>query len=802
MSNRSRRERRAAQAQRAIESGDTQAFAALGARDPAAAALQVERALSGLAAEIASPLDDLAGDLCFRLRRTGRLPAARQLARACEHRSTRLRLESALSSFALGEDDEVARVASADPRVAAVVAPLLDASRAAGARQASANGAPAAKAEGKPWRAADSRPAALRALHDAAAAAKATALGQVGPARTTLRKVPAEQRGLLLAQELSAAIDLAKGSGNGRRRAVQSLVRSAAVRESPPAREALVACLAAADPAGALAAAKELGLAQEALRPLQIRALAGAGTARGASPVQAALELARTAGAQLFDPPHRGAASLYEGFACLDSDPKRAGRAFDRAIELGGDMLEALRGKLLLAGSTVGEVCPDCGGHHHDSNHQGREVGAAADRFARAARRVPSGAPFAVAASLLAARAWDDEGDTKAASAALEVARAESGGAMADELDLREAHVVARQQPARAAALLDALIARDPRDARAWRMKIELARDADDEAGATELELRAATATGDPELTARARALRLRRGELAPFQDLPPGATAGALAAEAAALLGAPGPSPELPAGAIAGRAALGRDGQLAFDAALLHIEVSAGKRDAAVRRLAPTLETWWGSPAALARLAGFTWLLELEEHLAPAARALVYREGAGPAMAALFDAARAARDAEVAEAVLKVGSVCWSRAEIQERRRLAPMRTAAGGLLRSADARSSAAPDPTVAGHAIQAALAPEFRIDLDDLDDRLDELDELEERGDVLPELSGMNLEGILDSFLGLLGLSKRELQSLSPAKMQQLLEHAERITRGPPSPAKLEGLRTLARRLAGKR
>jgi len=798
VSNRSRRERRAAQAQRALDAEDPKAFEALSATNPETAAQHVARALSSLPVDRASPLDGVAADLCARLRRSGRLPAARRLAGACAHRSTRLRLENALAAFALGEDDEAERAASADPRVAAVLAPLLDAARTVPAREAppSPGAAPSPKQpEKKPRQPRDPRPPALRALQGVAAAAKAAVLGQIGPARAALRGLPAAaKQSTVLMGEMSAAIDLAKASGPSLGRAADRLIQSPVVRASAPAREALVHALAGTDVKAALAVAKRLGLPDEALRPLQIRALAGTGKVHGASTVQAALELAGAAGADIFDAPQRATACLYEGFACLQSDPKRAGRAFDRAIELGGDLLEALRGKLLLAMADIGEPCADCGGHHGSRpEHQGREVGAAADRFARAARRIPSGAPFAVVASLIAAEGWEREGDTKAATAAIDAARAASDGALRDDLDLREAHLLAPERPERASALLDALIASDPGHTRAWRMKIELARDAMDDTRADDLLVRAAIATADPELSAKARGLRIRRGELAPFGGLSPGtATAGALAAEAAALLSVPGERRELPPVALACRAALAPAGQLAFDAALVYVEASTGKGDDAARRLAQLFEVWWGSPKSLAKLAAFTWVLGLSKHLVPAARRLVSRGDAAPATAALFDAAIAAEDADVAEALLKIGAASWSRADIQDcRRQLGRLRDGSadfGSWGPRRPAQPGAVMDPDDAGRDLEAALAPEFRMwRPSDSEDKTD--------------LDDLNVADATQAALELLGLSEGDIRGLTPARMVELLGQVERMSRGAYSPAKLEELRKVARRVARK-
>jgi hypothetical protein len=815
VSNRSRSERRAAQAQRALAAEDPKAFEILAATSPETAAQQLARALSSVPADRPSPLDGVAADLCARLRRTGRLPAARRLAASCAHRSTRLRLESALAAFALGEDDDAERAASADAQVAAVLAPLLDAARAVVAPEAPPSPAAAPSPVQpdhspqppgkKPRPSRDARPPALRALHGVATAAKAMVLGHVGPARAALRGLPATAKQSTLVGEMTAAIDLAE-AGSARRgarvsgpsigRAVERLIESPAVRPSAPACEALVHALAGTDVKAALVAAKRLGLSGQAVRGLQVRALASTGELHGASSVLAALDLAREAGADIFDAPERSTGCLYEGFACLQSDPKRAGRAFDRAIELGGDMLEALRGKLLVAMADMGEPCPDCGGYHDDGpEHPGREVGAAADRFARAARRIPSGAAFAVAASLIAAEGWEAEGNTKAATAAIDAARAASDGALRDDLDLREAHIAAPERPERAAALLDALIGRDPCHTRAWRMKIEIARDARDDARADDLLVRAAVATGDPELSAKARGVRIRRGELAPFEGLPPGTTtAGALAAEAAALRATPGERRELPPVALACRAALPPAGQLAFDAALLSIEATAGQADDAARRVSrmfdALFDAWWASPRSLAKLAAFAWTLGLADDLVPAARKLMRRSNAGPALAALFDAAIAAEDENVAEALLKIGAVSWGRDDIRDRRRqLGRLRD--GLSVPPRPGQPEAAPDPGRAAREFESALSPDFRMqrprdsgdetDFDDLD-----LDDMAGRAQRVFEL---------------IGLSERDIQRLTPPQLMDLFQQIDQMTRGAYSPAKLEEMRKVARRLVGK-
>jgi hypothetical protein len=198
---------------------------------------------------------------------------------------------------------------------------------------------------------------------------------------------------------------------------------------------------------------------------------------------------------------------LYRGFGLLDH-PQAAAHAFDRAIELGGDLVEALRGKLLAAIGAVEEAMEESREHRRLL----RALAGAADRLARALDHEAWGGALVAAAEEIAAKAWVDAGDAPAANASIARARAAVGNSAA--LDRIEIEVLALRDPTAAQARIEALLSRDRADVEAWRLKIELSRTAED----AEAALReAAAATGDPELVEAAESAG---AELALDEDL------------------------------------------------------------------------------------------------------------------------------------------------------------------------------------------------------------------------------------------------------------------------------------------
>ncbi len=819
-----------------MSSGDPEALRALAAKSPELAAQQLAHALAAVPAATPSPLDSVAAALCEKLRHAGDARAAGKLAGALVHRAPRFRLEHALAAFALGDDAEAERAATADPTVLAVMGPLLRAARAAagttgyepppvnatsqpddGSTPETASGEIGASAvkkkRGRPPKAsADQRSDALRALHGVAEAAAAASLGQTRAGRDAIRAVPASYAATVLAKEMSAALDL---PGTRIMQATNRLVGSPAITEHPELVKAVSRAIARKDIPLAFGFGEHVGLSIDALASIGVRRPPAAGR-EGASAAQAALQLAASMGADAFPVEHRAAACLYEGFGALSIDTKRSALAFDRAIGLGADMLEALRGKLLLAMSKPVEKCPDCGrshgaaGHGHDDDTT-RAAATAADRFARAARHVAGAEPFAAAASILAADAWGAGGDTKAALASIEAGRAAAKGsaAMRADLDLLEARALGDDKPERAAELLDGLLKDDPTHLRAWHARMDLAAAHDGETAAGDLLIRAAAATGDRELAAMARTFRIRRGELAAFEALTPGvATAGALAAEAMAFLTARKTLVDLPPHAEACRAALPPSAQLAFDGALLAFAAEAEDEEALRRLLAKVFGVWWDAPPMLAKLAAITWTVGLSEHLVPTVKPLVASREArvsGPALGAIFDAAIAAEDREVATDMLRLGAMHWRRTEVQDRRRALERLPAGspreddfafGASYRRRAPKPGAALSPEEASAEFDKALAPEIRPgviwegsqdafdDDEDLDDDEDfDDDEAPWDGPPLGKRSGADamagpLAAVAD-LLNAMGLTPDVLQRLPSGQQVALAKLLSKVS-----------------------
>ncbi|AUX43057.1 uncharacterized protein SOCE26_044970 [Sorangium cellulosum] len=791
MGKRSRRERRERQAQRAIAAHDPAAIRALADRSPELAAQQLTAALGAMAPEDAgSPVVESAIALAGRLRRSGQLRAARRLAAAGAGRSARLRLEQALAAFALGDDAEAAQLASGDPEVRAVVGPLVGAARGV---------AP------EPPGTASS--AGLRALHAAAAAVSAAVRGELAAGRALLKRVAPAQRKVVLAAEIRAAIDVQEGAdGRPLSAALPLLAGSSALRAVAGAHEALVLAASETNADLALDIGRRLQLDDGALQLARARAAARA-LATQAPPAltsgageRTALGVAQRFGADVFDEQDRATACLYEGFACLAAEPERAARAFDRAIGLGGDLVEALRGRLKLALLQAGAVCAECGVRHDD---RGAEAAAIADHLARALSRTPAAAPLAAAAALIAAEAWGAEGNLKAARASLDVGRAKASGTLARDADLIEARVLAEAQPERALGLVEKVLADRPEDVDAWRLKIALAKRRGGREGVDAAIVQAAEATRDPALAAEAREVRGRRADLAPFAELAPAAaTAGALAAELRrAARAARSQVSAIEARAAAHREALDPAAQLAFDAACVSLAAELDGSAAGRARLVEAVRAWWSSPPALMKLAAASWLFGVAGALVEAARqARGGAESAG-ALAALAEAALAAGDTPIAERLIALGAAAWPHSELARLRGLL-------GALRRRERRAARrgpasidalgeplpglkAPRPDVAGEELDALLAPEFSL-----------FDEAEGAAGVIADGDeGEPREGdVLLGLLSFLGLPPGVLDRLTADERRTIEARARKILAAGPSARSARELERLIERLLG--
>ncbi|XYI03245.1 hypothetical protein ACMHYB_27185 [Sorangium sp. So ce1128] len=769
------------------------ALRALADRNPELAAQQLAAALGAMTPDVETPLLESALALVARLRRSGQLKAAQRVAAAGAARSSRLRIERALVAFALGEDAEAARLASGDPEVQAVVGPLVDAARGV---------APAL-----PAMAPRAAPAALRALHAAAAAVSAAVRGEAEAARALLKRVAPAERTRVLAAEIRAAIDVQDASsGRAVSAAVPLLAGSSALQAVAGAREALVLAASEANADLALDTGRRLRVDDRVQRAVSARAAALALAAADGPAARGALDVARRFGADVFAEDARATACLYEGFACLSVDPARAARAFDRAIGLGGDLVEALRGKLTLALLPAGDVCPDCG-LHHGNGKRGREAAAIADRLARALSRSPAAASLVAAAALIAAEAWGAEDNLKAARASLDVARASAAGTLARDVDLTEVRLLVEEHPERALALLEKVLTERHEDAEAWRLKIALAERQGDRELVDAAIVQAAEVTREPDLAVKAREVRGRRGQLEPFADLPSSAaSAGALAAELrrAARASRSSASAIEPL-AAAHRGALAPDAQLAFDAACVSLATDLDGPASGRERLVAAARAWWSSPAALMKLGAASWLFGVQDALVEAAQQAPPGAESAGALAALVEAALAAGDAPVAERLIALGAARWERGELSRLRGLLAAlrrreRRAARRGISAVDEPLPGlrAPRPDTAGNELDALLEPEFSLFGADGIPGLME-DGQDEGGPGLTE-DGQDEGGALLGLLAFLGIPPGVLDRLPAAEHRSLEARARRILAEGPSARSAAELTRLIDRLLG--
>jgi hypothetical protein len=357
------------------------------------------------------------------------------------------------------------------------------------------------------------------ALHAVASAAACATRGDVNGAVGWARGVPGPLRSMLLADEMETAVILAEETLSPEATARAAAMQSARAWSWATVRKAFVAELIDKAPDLGRNIARHYGMVDQIELHTMLQQLrkASAGKASLESPspharlnVQGALDFVRRFGAELFRDADRPTALLYEAFACIGKDRRKAARLLDRALAKGADLIEALRARLLLAMSGTGLMCPDCGFTH---GHSAKEAAAAADHLAHALRRDPEAAPLAITAFILAAEGWLEAGfGSKARASILEArARAQALPAFGSRLDVLEAVAIMEGEPNRARALVEAVLEREPTSAEAWKVLILLA----DREGAQEradaLVLEAAAATNDLSLREEARAIREER---------------------------------------------------------------------------------------------------------------------------------------------------------------------------------------------------------------------------------------------------------------------------------------------------
>jgi hypothetical protein len=545
----------------------------------------------------------------------------------------------------------------------------------------------------------------LRALHAAARAAAHLVRGEPDKARAVVRRVPQADRKAVLAEEIAGASE-----------------------PVPPARLLRARMLAAGSP-GAVA------------------------------------EIVREVGPDAFDAGDRASAALYHGFSLLRSKPGLAARSFDRAVQLGADLIETLRGKMIVADGAAMSV------HELDigADQVMRAAATAAERLAHALERVPLGGPLAAAAGALGAQRWIDAGNASHALAAITRARPLAGGRLLDELALMEADAIGFRNLGEAERLLDALLARSPGYVAAWKLKSDLALAQHDAARAEAIILEAAAVTKDPGLLEAARDIEGAYGKLVPFAGLIPGAaSAGDLAKELARATTAKLDAYPL---AAAHREALGPAARLAFDAAAIAVAANFDSEDMAVQRLTEVVLDWRHAPHDLARLIGVALFADLGGVVPIAALALIedYK-----ALRAVVNALAVAGEGKL------MGRVLPSLAPSLNRRELSFFKAIAEERKRAVIA---GVPDPEEAVREIDLALAPELG-----LADILDSADEGPPSGPARAMLSTPGEGEMLGSFLEMLGLPTDVTRTLPRETLLEIEERMLALSHGSPTPGRM--------------
>jgi hypothetical protein len=760
-SKRSRRERRQGQIARVFELRDLAGFRAAFDRAPELARSQLIQGLSAPPSDpaFAAELDALGVEIARRLRRAENPAAALAVAAAGRRRTEGLRMEEALAAFALGRDEISAAIADADPAVAAVLNPLLRATR------GEVNEASQRRQGGSPL------PPTLRALHAAARAVGWAVQAEPTKARAILDRIDRPFREQTLAKELGAAADISGPQPAAA--ALKTLLDAPVVHQHAELRETLLQEVATSDAVPALDALRRHAPEE----PLVQRLVLQASMREAATPGTAA-EIVRRIGTTAFPPAERATASIYEGFALLSHNPAQAARSFDRAIELGGDLTEALRGKLLAALKAMPLVPPGSNARQRAS----REAATSAERLARALARDPQGKPLAAAAEVLAARHFVGVDDAKAALAAVAKARSMGSGGLLAEIDLTEARATALARPAEARARVDALLAEAPSRVDLWRLQIEFARRQGDAEGAAQILLAAAEATKEPSLVAEARRVSAKRQKLGPFEGLVPGeASAGVLARELERIAFDEGDRGHGPIEQAAPyREALGPSGRLAFDAAAIAFALTAGDESEAEARLLEAVRTWRSAPGDLARIVAAT--IGVDVTLAGAAPAIVRALADDvPALRALTEVFIAAGMGAEAAKVLKRFASELPRSDLARLQSLVK-------LARQEVVALPGVPDPSQALREIDRALSPAFRLIgfLRESDQEEYSLDADDPRSfdDALPD----DLDALFDK---LLDVADGQLPQLPPVKLRALERKLQKLIAHGPSTSSMAEL-----------
>jgi len=555
VSKKSRSERRKAQLQRSVTRGDPSVLRMLADRGAETGAKALFQAITASPSVVEDPqVMDLAAGVCERLRGEDRFDTALKLASAFRRATPRLALEEALAAFGMGDDARALEAAGSNRELELFLAPVLAVAR-GGRVPNNPPGAPAM------WR-------GITALARCVAGVRE---GRSSSALAALRQVPEEAASRLFASEMRLVADILSAQGQKLVSAAIAFAQRSVFWKSSRVANALAQCLATRYPRLFIDT-----LAARIPFPPDIKAdalLRASVAAAGLDSVEARVSLLiAKLGHAAFPKEQQGLAALYEGFAFCMSDPRRALRSFDRAVELGADLNEALRGRLLVqvkqfdTAMAAGDWAAD----------YGRAAASTALRLHRAMSHSVETLPVAVVAAERAARMLSTDRDRR--EEALEAVRAARAAAQRAGLLTRsleadllfdEAAALRFVEPARALELVEQVIAREPRHHEAWHLRIDLTMGAKGPGASEDWILAAGEMDLCEELTEEAAVIRARRG--LPARLVPGKTGAGELARELKRRRDAgawPAPPAAYDPDVAACREALDAQGRSALDAA------------------------------------------------------------------------------------------------------------------------------------------------------------------------------------------------------------------------------------------
>ena len=552
VSKRKRKERRQAQQVRALERGDLGSLRAATERNPESGGNALVRALqSGGVDPNDLAVDALAASLCERLRNAGRADLVLTISNLFGSPSTALRLERALAAFSLGVDGAVAEQIAADPVVAKALAPAL----------AAVSGTPVPRAPAH-------SSVELRSVYAMCRAVAAADKGSISAARTALSSVDPSRQGALCAGELRSVLTMLHGRADGYHltTAAVGFTKTSLARNHRRVAGAFAMTLASRAPRLLLEhLLPRLPLTQQDKTAAAVRATIAA--SRVDSEQARVFQIISTVGAEAFPTEHKSLAYLYQGFAHVMTDPKRAREAFDRAVALGADMGEALRGRAIAERNMAMQ---------DQSGAKIPNAASASLRLAKVLAADDDGTALAYTASRMAMEMLRSACDWKGCREAAVLVRslAQRGGWCTDQVEssilTHEANSFVEDDWKRADTLLERALAIDPTNTDAWHGRIALAQESGEGERANALILEAADQCANTALTSQARDIRARRGER--WSPAPGAASVGELARELQARLArndAPDDTDLLPyADLRACRDALSQQQRCAFDAA------------------------------------------------------------------------------------------------------------------------------------------------------------------------------------------------------------------------------------------